>query len=130
MSTFQYIPGLTVDVGNHDALIEVTDPCRVMATAPELDILCVPIKRPTKVEESRLELNKDIGTAKKPVRLGEHFEGYKVNGRWLYRNSDPRKPKFCTNWNIETESEGNAEFDKLYVESAGNNAEVKANEHF
>ena len=130
MSSFKYVPGLTVTVGNHDALIEISDPCRVMAVDPDLDVLCVPIKRPTEPEEPRLEVNKDIGSAKKPVKLGERFEGYKVNNRWLYRNSDPRKPKFCTNWNIETESEENAGFDRLYVESAGDNAEVEANELF
>lgn len=122
MGDFKYIQGLKVTVGNHKALITIQNPREVMALDPDLDVLCVPIKKniePSKDQPSvkpRPNLNQDIGTASNPVQLEERIEGFKCDGKWTYRNCTPRKKGFCTMWFTSTDLAMNAKFDKLYLE--------------
>lgn len=130
MGDFKYIPGLMVNIPDRDDLIIVQNPVEVLALNPELDVLCVPIKdivvskqkavkppEDQQATEGSLKTDRNIGTKANPVKLGSRLEGFKLDGEWVYRNSNPEKTNFCTNWLTVKDNRGIKEIDLIYLET-------------
>ena len=67
--------------------------------------------------EMQLDVNQDAGSPENPVRVSNVFEGYRFDGRWFCRNSDPKKRGICRKWVIEEDEGRNAAFDAFYLKS-------------
>jgi len=131
MSTFKVVLELAEKIADLQQAIDLGDPCDLVRLKIEVDALSYTIQSSIarcehkRAEELRLGLNRDIGSVSNPVRLGERFEGFKLNRVWTYRNSNPKKCGISRKWATELNSDTNAVFDSLYVESLKDKEEVK-----
>ena len=131
MSSFKVVLELAEKIADLQQAIDIGDPCDVVRLKTEIDVLSATIQSSIarcehkRAEELRLGLNRSIGSVGNPVRLGERFEGFKLNGVWTYRNSNPKKRGISRKWATEVNSDTNAVFDSLYVESLKDKEEVK-----
>jgi len=54
----------------------------------------------------------DIGNKNNLFKLPNGLEGYKKDGFWIYRNSNPKAGSFARMWTRQTDLKINKEWDK------------------
>lgn len=62
------------------------------------------------------KMRKNIGSKSKPVKIEAGLEGYKKEGFWIYRNSNPKASLFARMWMRQTDPKMNEKWDKKFKE--------------